>query len=76
MLLGAKIVVRCAAAGGAPARRGGTLAAMPRLYHPNHTAHLRQRLTQTAVHGIIGLLVAAAAAGILAIIGSRATVGS
>jgi hypothetical protein len=40
-----------------------------RVYHPDHTAHIRRRLTRMAVTGLIGLAVAAAAAGVLAIVG-------
>jgi uncharacterized BrkB/YihY/UPF0761 family membrane protein len=44
----------------------------PRVYRPDHTAHVRRRLTQMAAFGTFGMVVAAAAAGILAVIGSRA----
>jgi len=41
--------------------------AMPRVYHHDHTANVRRRLVQMASYGVIGLLVASAAAGIMAI---------
>ncbi len=43
----------------------------PRVYRPDHTAHIRRRVAQMAVYGAFGLVVAAAAAGMLAVIGSR-----
>jgi len=43
----------------------------PRVYRPDHTAHVRRRLAQMAVYEAFGLVVAAAAAGILAVVGSR-----
>lgn len=70
MLLGAKIVAWCRAAHTRGV--GGTLAGMSaRVYRPDHTAHVRRRLAQMAVYGAFGLVVAAAAAGILAVVGSR-----
>jgi hypothetical protein len=69
VLLGAKIVAARRGAAGASAPRGGTLAGMPpRVYRPDHTAHVRRRLAQMAVYGAFGLVIAAAAAGILAVI--------
>jgi len=44
----------------------------PLVYDPDHTAHIRRRLSRMAVTGLIGLAVAAAAAGVLAMMGSRA----
>ena len=43
----------------------------PRVYRPDHTAHVRRRRAQMAVYGAFGLVVAASAAGMLAVIGSR-----
>jgi hypothetical protein len=43
----------------------------PHVYRPDHTAHVRRRLTQMAAYATFGLVIAAAA-GILAAIGSRA----
>ena len=43
----------------------------PRVYRPDRTAHVRHRLAQIAVYATFGLAVAAAAAGILAVIGIR-----
>jgi uncharacterized membrane protein YdbT with pleckstrin-like domain len=43
----------------------------PRVYRPDHTAHVRRRLTQTAAYGTFGLVIAAAAAGSFAVVGSR-----
>jgi hypothetical protein len=52
---------------------GGTIGrSPPRVYHPGHTAHLRQRLTQMAVNGLIGLVIAAIGAGVTATVASRA----
>jgi hypothetical protein len=73
VLLAAKIAAGWRAAGSGHAHRGGTVGGMPpRVYHPDHTAHIRRRLTRMAVTGLIGLAVAAAAAGVLAMMGSRA----
>jgi len=44
----------------------------PLVYDPDHTPHIRRRLSRMAVTGLIGLAVAAAAAGVLAMMGSRA----
>jgi len=43
-----------------------------RVYHPDHTAHIRHRLSQMAIHGAAGLIVAAGAAGVLALIDTQA----
>jgi len=54
-------------------RPAGRLDAMPRrVYHADHTAHLRQRLAQRALHGLAGLVLAAIGAGATAIVASRA----
>jgi len=45
---------------------------MPRVYHSDHTAHVRRRLVHMAGHGLVGLLVAGVAAGIMAFLDSRA----
>jgi hypothetical protein len=42
-------------------------------YHPDHTAHIRQRLKNMAVCGVAGLVFAAAAAGVIALIGTGAS---
>jgi hypothetical protein len=75
--LGAKIVAWCRGAAGASAPWGGTLVGMPpRVYRPDHTAHVRRRLTQMAVYGTFGLVTAAAAAGSFAVVGSRVPAAS
>ncbi|MEV4706823.1 hypothetical protein [Actinoplanes sp. NPDC049316] len=43
-----------------------------RVYRPDHTAHIRHRLAQLAVHGAVGLVIAFCAAGVLAFLGFQA----
>jgi hypothetical protein len=45
---------------------------MPRTYHTDHTAHLRHQAKTRAKYGACGLVTAAAAAGVLTIVGARA----
>lgn len=45
----------------------------PRVYHPDHTADIRRRLTLMAVYGLVGLVVTAVAAGFLAFLDASAS---
>jgi hypothetical protein len=55
-----------------PVNRRAANCAMPQVYHPDHTAHIRRRLAHMASYGLFGLLIAAGVAGITAIVNSRA----
>jgi MFS family permease len=73
VLLAAKIAAGWRAPASGHAHRGGTLGGMPpRVYHPDHTAEIRRRLTLMAVYGLTGLVGAAVAAGLLAVLYSGA----
>ncbi|MDG4795380.1 hypothetical protein [Micromonospora sp. WMMD1082] len=40
----------------------------PRVYHPDHTAHIRRRLVDRTVYGVVALAAAVANAGILTVL--------
>ncbi|WP_203706100.1 hypothetical protein [Asanoa iriomotensis] len=46
-----------------------------RVYRHDHTAHIRHRLAQLAIHGAVGLFVAFCAAGVLAFLNIQADDG-
>jgi hypothetical protein len=69
--VGTKIVAWCRWRAAQARRRAALVGVSPRVYRPDHTAHVRRRLAQMTAYGAFGLVVAAAAAGILAVIGSR-----
>jgi hypothetical protein len=67
VLLAATIAARWRTAGTLTA--GGALGGMPlRAHHRGHTAHIHRRLTLMAVYELTGLVVAAVAAALLAVL--------